>query len=83
MSYRCDRCNQAQESGERPTFVVTKIRQYNPQPGSEIVEEVGVCVDCDSTLSATPPEIVEVKEISQSPTNLPPPPGDQSWRTRA
>lgn len=82
MSFRCQRCNEPQEGGERPTFVVTKIRQYNPQPGSEIVQEVAVCNDCDSTLSATPPEVVEIKEVTIFKEKFSPP-EDEAWRHRA
>jgi hypothetical protein len=58
MSFRCQNCNQVQESGTKETKVVTEVRQVTyPEVkdaygkvripvGYETVQELKVCPDC-------------------------------------
>ena len=51
MSYRCENCNEAQASCDRPTKVVTEIRNRPSDfgyAGWEIVSEKNLCASCAS-----------------------------------
>jgi len=57
MSYRCEKCNEAQAPGERPTKVVTEIRTYHETPGWQIAKEVNACEGCaEGLMNAGPRE---------------------------
>ena len=58
MSFRCQRCQVAQQPGAKPTKVVTEIREKtaNGSVGHETVTELELCASC-----ATVTEDVAIK----------------------
>lgn len=73
MSFRCERCNKAQEPRTRPNRVVTIVRELENSWGSQIVKEENLCDECEATyqgptvLTANRPAWLRHKmEIAQS-----------------
>lgn len=62
MSYRCEKCDEAQPNNTQPNKVVTHIRTYDASPEWEIAKEVDACESCAEELADKGPRETRVSK---------------------